>query len=227
MTQASLESAIEFATHYLLDNGVETAKSDILRQLRFRFAAQGGYGFFDKDGNKAPEPSQEEQEALARLSVDELAETVFAEATPSNNEPKYRFSFTGEYTEAVDWLIEHSASPIVFDALRDIAASMAQSGLAYEGGLRKWVAGYIQGRITRPSHGGHVKAKTLYRDLLIVGAIYELTELGLKATRNDESPSDSACDVVAEACKRIGIEPRSFTSIKRIWLNRERVLRYF
>jgi len=128
----------------------------------------------------------------------------------------------------IERIIEMSrTSSVAFDSLLTVAASMARNGLPYGAQLRVWVSDYLEGKTSKTSRTGRIRAETLYRDLLIVGAVSELSALGLLATRNDVSPPSSACDAVAEACVRIGVAPGSYQSIKRIWTNSERVLRYF
>jgi hypothetical protein len=221
MNRPSYEEAVQFAADYLKKHGIRAAKPDFLKQLKFTFAARAGYAFFDEDGNRHPEVEDEGR------SASELLEALEA---PSENYdgPHYRFAFTGERTDVLEWLIEISEhSSIAFEALLLIAGSMARQGLPYAGTMREWVSNYLDGKITKTARTGHIRAETLYRDLLIVGAVSELCELGIAATRNDASPPTSACDAVAEACVRIGVAPGSYQSIKRIWNNSERVLQYF
>ena len=53
---------------------------------------------------------------------------------------------SGKNTEALEKLIEMTEVPsVAFDALFDVAASMARNGLPYTGALREWVADVLQG----------------------------------------------------------------------------------
>lgn len=221
MSALTFEEAVEFTVSYLEKQGIRTAKEDSLKQLRFRFAIRTGYAFVDGHGNRYPEVEDDGR------TVDELLKEL--EAPPEDGDgPLYQFVFTGENTDILDQLIETSKqSSIAFEALMDVAASMARHGLPYDGNMRDWVSGYLQGKITKTARTGRIRAETLLRDLLVVGAVSELCEVGMAATRNDVSPPTSARDAVAEACIRIGVAPGSYQSIKRIWNNSERVLRSF
>ena len=216
------EDAVAFATEYLDSLSVQTAGPDMLRQLRFRFAARAGLASIDADGNRF-EPDQDYESK----SVEKLVELL--EAPASNGEMDcYKIVLTGENTEYIERLIVLAeASTIAHDALVDVAASMVRNGFPFKGKMRDWVADHLQGKVTRSGRSGRLRAQTLGRDLYIIGAIIELVERGLSATRNDVSAPTSACDAVSDALRHLDVSPRSYSSVKRIWLNAERVLRYF
>ena len=77
--------------------------------------------------------------------------------------------------------------------------------------LLRWAIDMCAGRIPRPRGYPPIKA---HRHARIIRAIERFCELGLKATRNDASPADSACDVVAAAIHL------DYEAVKKIWKKR-------
>ena len=83
--------------------------------------------------------------------------------------------------------------------------------------LDRWARDVCAGQIPCPRGA---PPRWAHRDARIVRAIERYCELGMPATRNDESPRYSACDAVAE------VMPLSYDMVKRIWKqHRGRTLR--
>lgn len=112
-----------------------------------------------------------------------------------------------------------------FDAHRAMALGCERyirNGLQLPEWAQEWVADFLEGKVAAPSKpSGRPSKKMLHS--MICEAIDELVGANWKATRNDETKTTAACDVLAEALKKTGLQPSSFEGVKRIYLdwNRE------
>lgn len=105
-----------------------------------------------------------------------------------------------------------------FDAAKKIAVSMLTYGEEMPAELSQFAAGILSGEIQRPSDRGR-KAR-FHRRLDTISLVKRGVEFGFPATRNDESPPESACDAVAYAYQSNGLQPSSFSRVKAIWISR-------
>lgn len=89
---------------------------------------------------------------------------------------------------------------------------------------RQWLALVLRGDVEKPqgTAGAHT-AEGLH--LVIYLAVQMLVERGMRATRNDASAPESACDAVASAMTELGREPRTFHGVKKIWLAMRRQIK--
>ena len=123
-----------------------------------------------------------------------------------------------------EWVRQSSTSIFHFDALRFGVADKIEKGASLHPLMTKWLTDYLKGVVVPPkSRSGRGEADGLHH--LITRAVDNLKELGMSATRNDVSPSTSACDAVAKALSELGLSPTTFEGVKRIWNNwlRERL----
>lgn len=107
--------------------------------------------------------------------------------------------------------------PIAHDALRLVLATFIGNKTMPPDAACVWLEAYLKGEAERPA-GKAGRKKEIRLHYAIWVTIRDLVGQGMKATRNDASPQDSACDAVAEAMKRLNLEPKTFDGIKRIWL---------
>ena len=96
-------------------------------------------------------------------------------------------------------------------AFQDRPAALPQdfNSLAYEAML---------GLAQRPTKRG--RRTDFVRDLIIADAVGLATSAGATATRNQESPPTSACDIVSQTLEKHGIY-RSYAAIEKIWKQRK------
>lgn len=111
-----------------------------------------------------------------------------------------------------------------WDALRLGVANAIERGDELPREARQWLALYLRDEIKSP-HGtaGTHNAEGLH--VAIFMAVHSLVQSGMKATRNDASPSTSACDAVADAMGKIGKEPATFFGVKKVWLTKRRQMK--
>ena len=107
--------------------------------------------------------------------------------------------------------------PIVHDAARLILADFIAAKSMPPEIACDWLAAYLKGEAERPAGKAGRKKEIRLHDAIWL-TVSDLVDRGMTATRNDASPSDSACDAVAEAMQRLNLEPKTFGGIKRIWL---------
>jgi len=87
--------------------------------------------------------------------------------------------------------------------------------------LTEWALGIASGEILKPRKPTG-PTKNHEAEFAIFWEVYQLkNELQIPATRNDISPNTSACDIVQELLKEIGIH-KSYESIKKIYLNQKK-----
>ena len=120
-----------------------------------------------------------------------------------------------------------------FDALRYACATMLNSGSFYDDELSKpyldiqhyqylrlWLSDYLFGKIERPySKTGRKSASGLHSHIYML--IEKLVSTGVLEFRNDDKNGDntSACDAVAVALKTLGLTPKTYGGVKKIYLN--------
>lgn len=121
------------------------------------------------------------------------------------------------YQDPVGFAERARLSPIAHDAMRLVLADFLMAREMPPDAARDWLVAYLQGKADRPA-GKSGRKKELALHNVIWMAVRDLTEQGMKATRNDGSPETSACDAVAEAMRRLELKPMTFDGIKRIWL---------
>ncbi len=83
--------------------------------------------------------------------------------------------------------------------------------------IADWLVKHLRGEASRPNAQAGRNGSG-YAHFKIHCAIRRLVSEGMIATRNDASPPLSACDVVADALAELGLEPKTFHGVKRIWL---------
>lgn len=86
--------------------------------------------------------------------------------------------------------------------------------------VQKWLIQDLNGEIEKPPEKTGRKKKEWF-DILVWIAIQSRVNDGMTATRNDVSPPTSACDAVAEALVALGLSPRNYAGVKRIWMQME------
>ena len=112
--------------------------------------------------------------------------------------------------------------PISFDAAGLIVSDEINRTGMVPSALRSWAAGVITGEIKRPIVKGKIPGATEARDKLICRLLFELVHtLGLKPTSSNRAKGRSACHAVAEAFALLGLEPKSYQAIVKIWENRD------
>lgn len=81
----------------------------------------------------------------------------------------------------------------------------------------------LRGEIKQPVIRGRDSLENSHRDFVIIETIAELRKKGFNPTRNEYSQSVSACDVVADAITKLGME-MSYDGVCRIWKSRPKKL---
>lgn len=126
-------------------------------------------------------------------------------------------------TRAQRELVERAKTdPAAFDAAVTLFERLSREGaLPYD--LRRFAVKVMTGVIRRPSKRGRSANANFTRDNYICMAV-ELAhrDFGLHYTRNDAAEAcDSACDVVAECLRSLGVKPDTYAAVAKIWENRD------
>jgi enoyl-CoA hydratase/carnithine racemase len=108
-----------------------------------------------------------------------------------------------------------------FDALRLGVAYALEQGEELPPEVLQWLVRHLRGKAARPKARAGAKS-VLWLHIIIWNSVGNFVSDGMKATRNDASEPTSACDAVADALVELGLEPATFHSVKRIWLQLER-----
>ena len=108
--------------------------------------------------------------------------------------------------------------PGYFQALKLGVAYSIENGLDLPKTVKAWLASYLRDEIAPPKKAAGSKSK-LDIHLSIYSAVGILVASGMTATRNDQGPSTSACDAVAEAMAELGLKPATFHGVKGVWMN--------
>jgi hypothetical protein len=106
-------------------------------------------------------------------------------------------------------------------ALRYGIACRLRRGEELPQNLLTWLIDYLEGN--RPIPARREGAPTRWEvQIHLAEFIRNLVDQGWRPTRNDDpSPRAdpiSACDIVAEAMKRVGAKPSSYSGVKRAWI---------
>lgn len=128
------------------------------------------------------------------------------------------------YLEKLKDLIRRSTTdPAAFDALALHASSKIADDACIPALLRRFVSGYLIGKINRPRPKGR-RRKTALSDLAIFNVVAELVEIyGIKAVGNVVSEHEgSACAIVAQAMKELDRQPSSFSTVEKVWFSHKR-----
>lgn len=87
--------------------------------------------------------------------------------------------------------------------------------------LRNWAADMITGVLKRPKAKGKLTDATLARDKMICALVQEVVDtLSLNPTSSDRKRGLSACHAVAHAFALLGLMPKSYQAIVKIFENR-------
>lgn len=123
---------------------------------------------------------------------------------------------------ALELSAEVNDDPISYNAAKYLVASLIQQGNPVPEPLREWCAGVLMGTVTRPKTKGKHAGATVARDKMIYSLINDLTKAtGLKPTSSDRHNGQSACHAVALAFSLVGLNPRSYEAMLKIWENRQ------
>ena len=96
-------------------------------------------------------------------------------------------------------LVERSETEkLAWDALQ-VCIKWRRNKEPVEGALLDWALDVADGTRERPRSGR--QQTTTVRDTLIFKTVKTLVACGMRKTRNDSSPPESACDVVAKVFK--------------------------
>ncbi|WP_054006869.1 hypothetical protein [Cypionkella psychrotolerans] len=133
--------------------------------------------------------------------------------------------FTQDINKAAAELFSQAQlDPVCFDAALWFVSDRVRNGEIVPEVLREWASKAILGHAKRPKAKGKYAGATYTRDRLIYLLIRELIDdLKLNATSGDRDEGKSACHAVAEAFQVLRLQPDSYESIRRIWLNRHKL----
>lgn len=120
-------------------------------------------------------------------------------------------------------LVDRAAtSAHAFDSAVRLLAGALRDGKDVPLPLAAFGADVLEGKRSRPVDRGRPRKNTRLRDEGIERLVEIATSFELAATRNDWAKhNDSACDVVAEAMRRAGLSPSSYSGVKRALSSRQ------
>lgn len=107
-----------------------------------------------------------------------------------------------------------------YDALGIHASSLIADGRPLVPELTEFVINVLQSEFRRPKRSRGYKIEARYRNLVICWVIIDICDcFGLRVTRNAEPKAGnfSACDAIAQAMIALGLRPRSYVHVERIW----------
>ena len=114
------------------------------------------------------------------------------------------------------------SSPLDFRALQEALSHLLETQKPIPRELVEWSLSVAAGNLTSPSVGpGRSPYTNQVRDALIAQTVHTLVDCGLKATRNEASAPESACDAVSEALNAHGVE-LSYAGVAKIWQSSRR-----
>lgn len=106
-----------------------------------------------------------------------------------------------------------------FDLLCETVASMIEAGHRLPEDARGWVVDFLRGNVKRPKASAGRPQKRFNRFQIWSNVDRLVRDGKMLATRNDTSDETSACDAVATALRELGMEPASYSSVKKVWLD--------
>jgi hypothetical protein len=111
--------------------------------------------------------------------------------------------------------------PVSFDAAGFIVAKeIVETGIVPIA-LSNWAANVITGVIKRPKAKGKLTGATVARDKMICAIVQEVVDtLSLSPTSSDRKRGLSACHAVAQAFALLGLMPKSYQAIVKIFEKR-------
>lgn len=109
-----------------------------------------------------------------------------------------RLTYTLAKTDPVQYLRLASQNPEWFEALKIVCAEMLRRHDELPHELANWIADTLVGKVKRPKQKGGRPRSSTYQAAIWM-TVSQLVRWGWTKSRNDVSPSTSACDVVAEA----------------------------
>ena len=123
-------------------------------------------------------------------------------------------------TEKIGELLKSASDSVgSFDAAIEWSTDILRSGVPVPAELACFAADVLEGKAQRPKRRGRTRNGHLYQEAIIYEAIKIAISHGLSETRNDgSSHRESACDVVADALKRLKLKPETYGAVKKIWL---------
>lgn len=103
-------------------------------------------------------------------------------------------------------------------------AAEVEAGRILNVATRNWLAAYLRGEWVPPKKAGRKRRYAWDFNIWLLARVlidvYEITP-----TRNDVSDVESACDVIAEAIRRMGETPTSYGGVKSVYLRINRDMR--
>ena len=122
-----------------------------------------------------------------------------------------------QYDEVLELAKEHS---VVYDALVEFCSDAIENNKAVPAPLSGFIAQVLRGDTKRPRQRGPHPSENTARNFTIAQSVHEVVcKTGINATRNDESGSVSACDLVADAFRDECNLSLSYDTVKKIYLN--------
>lgn len=111
--------------------------------------------------------------------------------------------------------------PIAYDTALAIVAGCIMEGEPVPKAMREWAWSAVKGLLERPFLKSKIRYARERRDKTIVQMV-ELAawKFRLKPTAAGDEGGESACAAVAEALRILRLQPDSYSSIRRIWINR-------
>ena len=108
-------------------------------------------------------------------------------------------------------------SPLDFQAVQAALSSLREENMPIPSQLNEWALDVASGKVKCPSvRPGRSPYTNVVRNEWIARTVQSLVDCGLRATRNETSAPESACDAVSEALHVHGVE-LSFDSVAKIW----------
>lgn len=118
--------------------------------------------------------------------------------------------------------LDANTDPISFDAAGLIVSNAIKKTGSVPSALRDWAASVLSGETKRPIARGKIPRATIARDKMIFQLLSDVVKsCGLKPTSSNRECGKSACHAVAEAFALLGLEPRSYQAMVKIWEDRK------
>lgn len=113
--------------------------------------------------------------------------------------------------------------PIAFDVCCELVLHACFHDMPLPEDLAWFAYHVMNGKKSRPRKRGQERSKNVWRNARIIMAVRHAlhADPSLKATRNDATVADSACDIVSECLQEIGFN-LSYKTVADIWRRRSR-----
>ncbi|SEK81154.1 hypothetical protein SAMN05443999_102315 [Roseovarius azorensis] len=133
----------------------------------------------------------------------------------------------GEEADYIPQLIKAAEwHPVAFEAAGILAARFLKRQETMPDDLRVWAMEALSGKEKPPMPKNErkgIQGETWWRDFYVWSAVCDLVEEGMYPTRNAASAPHSACDAVAAAMKKLGLNPMSYSAVYSIWRKYQRM----